>query len=287
VITAVDYATSKALAYPIVMKSAEDAAQLLEEIVWTYGRPKEIITDNGAEFIGNLFQATLKRYGIEHNRTSPGHPQTNGKVERLNHELVQRLQRIAAEDNNDRMNWDLYLRQAVFAFHAHTNKRTGSSPFYLQHGVEPILPSTAFVSEPITRLELAEATEARRKYVQNLDKYRSDAQKRYQTALERLADKHDDQAFLTGTISPGDLVMREPINRESKLHPKWDGPFVVVATTDYDVYQLASANGYIVRNLVNASRLRKLTRSEAQQYTDEFWAASKRLQTQNKRAKNE
>ena len=37
VITAVDYATSKALAYPIVMKSAEDAAQLLEEIVWTYG----------------------------------------------------------------------------------------------------------------------------------------------------------------------------------------------------------------------------------------------------------
>jgi transposase InsO family protein len=76
-----------------------------------------------------MIQAMLSRYNIQHKRTSPGHPQTNGKVERLNHELIQRLQRMTVDD---RENWDLYLRKALFAFHSHTNARLGCSPFYLQ-----------------------------------------------------------------------------------------------------------------------------------------------------------
>ena len=57
---------------------------------------------------------------------------------------------------------------------------------------------------------------------------------------------------------PGDLVMREPINRKSKLRLKWDGPFVVLASTDKDTYQLGPVRGHIVVNLVNAAGLRKL-----------------------------
>ena len=95
-ITAIDYATSKAFAYPLTARSVEAAAELLEEIVWTCGRPAEIVTDNGAEFTSDKFQAVRRRYGIHHNKTTPGHPQTNGKVERLNHELVERLRRISA-----------------------------------------------------------------------------------------------------------------------------------------------------------------------------------------------
>jgi hypothetical protein len=104
-------------------------------------------------------------------------------------------------------------------------------------------------------------------------------------ALERLAQSRDDTAFVRSPVAPGDLVMREPINRKTKLHPKWDGPFVVLESTDTDVYKLATANGYIIKNLVNQARLRKLNADECKQYTGEFWEASARLRSQDKQAK--
>ena len=149
-IIAIDYSTSTAIAFPLEERSAAVAIEMLEDIIWKYGKPAEVITDNGEEFRSHEFQAVLTKYQVHHNRTSPGHPQTNGKVERLNYELVQRLQRISAKEKNDRKDWDLYLRQAIFAFHAHVNKRLSASPFYLQHGTEPVLLSTSVTSNPVT-----------------------------------------------------------------------------------------------------------------------------------------
>jgi transposase InsO family protein len=286
IITAIDYATSTAIAWALEERSAAVAIELLEDIVWTYGKPAEIITDNGEEFRSKEFQAALKRYNIQQNRTSPGHPQTNGKVERLNHEIVQRLQRISAEDGHDRRSWDEYLRQAIFAFHAHVNRRTGRTPFFLQYGVEPTLPSTtSVVNAPITRVEMEEAAHHRREHVQNLSRFRTEAAEKYNAALRRLVQARDDAADLQGPILIGDLVMRSPINRKSKLHPRWDGPFVVLDSTDKDVYQLGTANGYILENLVNVARLRKLNESERRGYIGDFWDASSRLQTRDKHAK--
>ena len=78
---AIDYATLMAIVKPLKARSAAAAIQMLEKIIWTYGKPLEIITDNGAEFRSDEFYAVRKRYRIRHNKTSPGHPQTNGKVE--------------------------------------------------------------------------------------------------------------------------------------------------------------------------------------------------------------
>ena len=189
---------------------------MLEDIVWTYGKPTEIISDNGEEFRSKEFQALIKRHGIHHDRTCPGHPQTNGKVERFNHELMQRLQRISAEEGHDRHKWDEYLRQAVFAFHVHMNRRTGQTPFFLQYGVEPVLPSSSIATTPVTRVELSEATQRRREHVQDLSKYRTEAAKKYHVALERLVKSRDDSAYLRSPILIGDLVMRTPINRNRR-----------------------------------------------------------------------
>ena len=286
ILTAIDYATSKAIARPLKQRSAAAAIKILEKIIWNYGKPAEIITDNGEEFRSKEFQAFLTRYGIHYNRTSSGHPQTNGKVERLNHELTQRLQRISAENGNDRRDWDLYLRQALFAFHAHKNKRLGATPFYLQYGVEPVLPSTSVLNAPVTQVEIAEAAEYGREHIQDLSKHRTDAANKYRAALERLARSQDD-SYSTSPILPGDLVMRTPLNRKSKLHPQWDGPFVVLDSTEKDIYQLATANGHVLKNLMNINRLRKLNSDERKQYTGDFWDASNRLKLHDERARNQ
>jgi hypothetical protein len=160
----------------------------------------------------------------------------------------------------------------------------GASPFFLQYGVEPVLPSTSTTAAPISRVELAEAVEYRRKHVQDLSKHRTEAAEKYQAGLWHVAEARDEYSGSASTIIPGDLVMRRPLNRKSKIHPKWDGPFVVLNTSDTDTYQLGTANGHILENLVNKQRLRKLGEAEQKQYTGEFWAASNRLKKRDERA---
>jgi transposase InsO family protein len=95
-ITAIDYCTLKAIVYPLLRHSVGAAMDVVEEIIWTYGSPETVTMDNGQKFESHDFNSLLRRYDIKRDPTSPGHPETNGKVERLNHKLVQRLSRIAA-----------------------------------------------------------------------------------------------------------------------------------------------------------------------------------------------
>jgi len=148
------------------------------------------------------------------------------------------------------------------------------SPFKLQYDVEPRLPTAE--AGPATRLEKAVTINDRQR-IRNLRKYGTVAAERYNAAMQRLAEARDNTAFLTDPLQPGDLVMCSPINCKSKLHPEWDGPFVVLEVTDKDAIQLASANGYIINNLINKARLRKLDIDECAKYQNEFWEASNRL----------
>jgi hypothetical protein len=128
----------------------------------------------------------------------------------------------------------------------------------------PVLESSPVSESP----QLSEdGKKYRRKHVQDLSKHRTDAAKKYHAALERLAKSRDNSAYFTTPIISGDLVMRAPLNRKTKMHPNWDGPFVVLDSSDKDYYQLATANGHILENLVNVNRLRKLDN------TDNIWEA--------------
>ena len=55
-------------------------------------------------------------------------------------------------------------------------------------------------------------------------------------------------------------------NWKSKIHPRLDGAFIAIASTEKDVYQLSTPNGYILQNLVNLDWLRKLSLPEIEQY---------------------
>ena len=70
--------------------SAENSAYGLQEAINKYGAPKEMVSDNGSHF-KNIHQRTVnaplkeveQKYGVKHIFIRAGHPQSNGKVERL------------------------------------------------------------------------------------------------------------------------------------------------------------------------------------------------------------
>ncbi|CAI5498799.1 unnamed protein product [Closterium sp. Naga37s-1] len=77
--------------YPLKTKG-EVAAAVLKECMLRAQREsghkvKVICTDNGGEFIGNEFEAVLKKKGIQHQLTVPYNPQQNGVAERFNRTL--------------------------------------------------------------------------------------------------------------------------------------------------------------------------------------------------------
>ena len=109
------------------------------------------------------------------------------------------------------------------------------------HGTELVLASTLIASKPVTEVEIKAAGE----HVQNLEKYRSDMQDKYRKVMKWLS-RNREEYTARGGIQDGDLVMREVLNPKSKLHHRHDGPFVAIASTGKEVYQLCMFNGYVL-----------------------------------------
>ena len=53
---------------------------LFSEIFTRFGVPREIVSDNGPQFISNLVQDVMEQYKIWHRKSTPYHPQANGRV---------------------------------------------------------------------------------------------------------------------------------------------------------------------------------------------------------------
>ncbi len=73
------------LAWVVALKNKEAAtvAAALDTVFSENGAPSLVQTDNGGEF-NEEFDEVLARWGVEHARSRPYHPQSNGIIERFN-----------------------------------------------------------------------------------------------------------------------------------------------------------------------------------------------------------
>jgi len=63
-----------------------------------YGTPEQITTDQGRTFESNLFTAFPNLLSIDRTRTTPYHPQANGKIERFHRTLKQTIMAYGKAD---------------------------------------------------------------------------------------------------------------------------------------------------------------------------------------------
>ena len=78
-------------AQPIARIKSEQAVQFFTDILYRFGVPNSIITDNGIQFTGKKFLALCDDYHIRVDWSAVAHPQTNGKVEHANGMILQGL----------------------------------------------------------------------------------------------------------------------------------------------------------------------------------------------------
>ena len=61
------------------------------------GNPKELVSDNGSQFVSQEFEAFLQDRGILHRKSSVYYPRANGEIERWNRSLKDSLQTASLE----------------------------------------------------------------------------------------------------------------------------------------------------------------------------------------------
>jgi transposase InsO family protein len=69
---------------PVTNQEATTTVKFFESIIYRYGVPNNIITDNGTNFTSGEFQQFAKEFGIKIKYASVAHPKSNGQVEKAN-----------------------------------------------------------------------------------------------------------------------------------------------------------------------------------------------------------
>ena len=68
---------------PMHTTTTEKTISVLRKIFASYGIPRELVSDNGPQFTSVAFQQFMEQNGIQHSRSPPYYPATNGAAERV------------------------------------------------------------------------------------------------------------------------------------------------------------------------------------------------------------
>ena len=108
-----DYATRYPEAAVLKRIDAETVAEALLGIWTRIGIPREILTDQGSQFMSGVMGEVDRLLSITHLTTTPYHPQCNGLVEKFNGILKLMLKKLC--EGHPR-SWDRYVPALLFAY---------------------------------------------------------------------------------------------------------------------------------------------------------------------------
>jgi transposase InsO family protein len=132
--------------------SAEQAVTFFTDIIYRFGVPNSIITDNESQLTGRKFLEFCDKFHIRVDWAVVGHPQTNGQVERANGMILQGLKpRIFDRLNKSGRKWLKDLPTVVWSLRTTPSRATGFTLFFLVYGTEAILPPDLEYGSPRVR----------------------------------------------------------------------------------------------------------------------------------------
>ena len=250
ILAATDYFSKWAEAIPLREVKKENVVDFIKtHIIYRYGVPRYIITDNGKPFFNSLMTSLCEKFKFAQHKSSMYNAPANGLAEALNKTLCNLLKKVVAKSKRD---WHERLGEALWAYRTTYKTPTQSTPFALVYGVEAVLPLELQI--PSLRIAIQEGLtedenhKLRLAELEALDERRLQAQQKlecYQARLSRAFNKKvRPRSFQVGDQV---LAVRRPIivshKSGSKFTSKWDGPYVVREVYTNGAYKIVGADG--------------------------------------------
>jgi transposase InsO family protein len=268
-VTCVDAATGEPVAEAIRQADAESVVRVLKDRVFLkHGPPSALLTDRGAQFMGNLWDEVARRLGTKLKFTSPFRPSTNGRCERMNGTIKNILKRLCGHLQRD---WDLHLQEAVCSILHAPNRTLKEAPYFLVYGQEPrfALEQTLKIPSrptPKSRLTLSEEGLS---ILESMDKamelvYRNvrEAQRARQLAWDQ---SHKNVKFEMGS----EVLYWRPVpvgggeGRSTSLAALWSGPYRIEKATGPLNYRIVGVDNPADTHVVHVSRLKPYVRRQS------------------------
>lgn len=239
-ITAVDVTTRFIITRAVPDKSTEHVLRFLDEdILFTFGTPKTVITDNDRVFTSRAATRYFTERSIHHRLTVPYAPETNGLVERANAKILSALRKNL---NGNMDHWSEYLKETTFQVNNQPHVGLHMSPFQLLYNYVPRRTIDNELSAPT---ELQDQTEDKREEARStLTDYLHELKRKYDA-------KHKPPSF-----NVGDEVWYHKGTRPTKLGPMYDGPYTITSV-EKETYTI-SKKGTEETRLATARQLKHL-----------------------------
>jgi transposase InsO family protein len=125
----------------VTNQEATMAVKFFESIIYRYGVPNNIITDNGTNFTAGEFQQFAKEFGIKIKYASVAYPKSNGQVEKANGLVCGGLKkRLLRPLKHAAGAWVEELPSVLWSLCPTPNSSTVYTSFFLLFGAEAVLP---------------------------------------------------------------------------------------------------------------------------------------------------
>ena len=125
------------------------AELLFDKVFSLRGQPEVIISDRDPRFISKFWIELHKVMGMKLAMSTAHRAQSDGQTERTNQTIESMLRQFI---NYEQDNWDELLPSLEFAHNNKLNASTGFTPFYLNNGFHPRVPSS-FVDKSVEMKE--------------------------------------------------------------------------------------------------------------------------------------
>lgn len=266
IVTAICYNTRYLETRAIADQRAETIAKFfLEKIILRHGAPKEVTSDRGAQFLGEIFREINRQMGTQHQKTTSYRPNANGAVERSHAKINESISMYCSANQND---WDLFLPHITFAINTCVHETTKMTPFELVFGRQVIYPAEAMMPFEIENEGLKKSVDQIRKArilaKENIEK----KQKEY---AERFNKKRRNVEFNVGDK----VLVHKPVGKKGKatkfLHPFF-GPFTITKQLSDVNFEIEARRGKnIIKDVVHVEKMKRYIERERR---SEFHEAS-------------
>ena len=216
ILTIIDTFSRWTSVYPTKTTNAQEAAIALLQHVAIFGTPAQILTDNGSQFMNELFKHLFALLGTKGIKTIPYSKEENSIVERANKEIQRHLEALCY-DRDHSQSWSLYLPIVQRILNASVHSATGQKPatllfanlIDLDKGIflplDELPPPNHITNIPEWLAEIYTASQA----LLSLARTQQDEINNENLTSRQSKRKHHKSLIPTSSIQIGDIVTRQ------------------------------------------------------------------------------